>query len=229
MKLTNLLIDEFQDTSHMQWHNLRPLVANALAEDSDNLIIGDVKQAIYRRISGWCSMKYVIMATPFLRSRTSTIMSSRPSTVSAIPTPSCWAAWWRAGISPPAIPVLAEDVGGKALIYLLDRRRCVVDYDLHHSRRVGQAGGGRLRHGEQSESPEAPGAKPRYATADDITAFNSRFNYLCGQGAAAAEAIITARMCTQGRSRPLEECIVITSTASVSADACMAQRCAFLL
>ena len=48
MKLTNLLIDEFQDTSHMQWHNLRPLVANALAEDSDNLIIGDVKQAIYR-------------------------------------------------------------------------------------------------------------------------------------------------------------------------------------
>ena len=42
--------------------------------------------------------------------------------------------------------VLAEDVGGKALIYLLDSRRCVVDHDLHHRRRVGQAGGGRLRH-----------------------------------------------------------------------------------
>lgn len=48
MKLNNLLIDEFQDTSHMQWHNLRPLVANSLAEEHDNLIIGDEKQAIYR-------------------------------------------------------------------------------------------------------------------------------------------------------------------------------------
>lgn len=46
--LTNLLIDEFQDTSRMQWENLKPLVANSLAEDHDNLIIGDVKQAIYR-------------------------------------------------------------------------------------------------------------------------------------------------------------------------------------
>lgn len=48
MNLTNLLIDEFQDTSRMQWENLRPLVANSLAENHDNLIIGDVKQAIYR-------------------------------------------------------------------------------------------------------------------------------------------------------------------------------------
>ncbi len=48
MKLTNLLIDEFQDTSHLQWHNLKPLVANSLAEGHDNLIIGDEKQAIYR-------------------------------------------------------------------------------------------------------------------------------------------------------------------------------------
>ncbi|MDE6196431.1 MAG: UvrD-helicase domain-containing protein [Muribaculaceae bacterium] len=48
MKLTNLLIDEFQDTSHLQWHNLRPLVGNSLAEGHDNLIIGDEKQAIYR-------------------------------------------------------------------------------------------------------------------------------------------------------------------------------------
>ena len=48
MKLETLLIDEFQDTSHLQWHNLRPLVANSLAEGHDNLIIGDEKQAIYR-------------------------------------------------------------------------------------------------------------------------------------------------------------------------------------
>lgn len=46
--LRHFLIDEFQDTSHMQWHNLRPLVADSLASDNDNLIIGDEKQAIYR-------------------------------------------------------------------------------------------------------------------------------------------------------------------------------------
>lgn len=48
MKLDSLLIDEFQDTSHLQWHNLRPLVANSIAEGHDCLIIGDEKQAIYR-------------------------------------------------------------------------------------------------------------------------------------------------------------------------------------
>lgn len=48
MKLDSLLIDEFQDTSHLQWHNLRPLVANSIAEGHDSLIIGDEKQAIFR-------------------------------------------------------------------------------------------------------------------------------------------------------------------------------------
>ena len=48
MRLTNLLIDEFQDTSHLQWKNLRPLVGNSIAEGHDSLIIGDEKQAIYR-------------------------------------------------------------------------------------------------------------------------------------------------------------------------------------
>lgn len=47
-KLTNLLIDEFQDTSGVQWHNLKPLVKNSLSYGFDNLIIGDEKQAIYR-------------------------------------------------------------------------------------------------------------------------------------------------------------------------------------
>lgn len=46
--LHNFLIDEFQDTSHMQWDNLRPLVADSIAEGNDSLIIGDEKQAIYR-------------------------------------------------------------------------------------------------------------------------------------------------------------------------------------
>lgn len=48
LELRHLLIDEFQDTSRMQWENLRPLVGNSLGNGNDSLIIGDVKQAIYR-------------------------------------------------------------------------------------------------------------------------------------------------------------------------------------
>lgn len=44
----HFLIDEFQDTSRMQWDNLRPLVGEGLAEGNDSLIIGDEKQCIYR-------------------------------------------------------------------------------------------------------------------------------------------------------------------------------------
>lgn len=42
------MIDEFQDTSGMQWGNFKPLVSNALSEQYQNLIVGDVKQSIYR-------------------------------------------------------------------------------------------------------------------------------------------------------------------------------------
>jgi ATP-dependent exoDNAse (exonuclease V) beta subunit len=48
VNLHNFLIDEFQDTSRMQWSNLKELVYNSLGEDHDSLIIGDEKQAIYR-------------------------------------------------------------------------------------------------------------------------------------------------------------------------------------
>lgn len=48
VRLHHFLIDEFQDTSTMQWENLKPLVANSVSERHDNLIIGDVKQSIYR-------------------------------------------------------------------------------------------------------------------------------------------------------------------------------------
>lgn len=46
--LSHFLIDEFQDTSALQWKNLIPLVENGLAEGNDSLIIGDEKQSIYR-------------------------------------------------------------------------------------------------------------------------------------------------------------------------------------
>ncbi|GAB2940002.1 UvrD-helicase domain-containing protein [Hymenobacter coalescens] len=44
----HLLIDEFQDTSELQWNNLLPLVENAVANGNLSLAVGDAKQAIYR-------------------------------------------------------------------------------------------------------------------------------------------------------------------------------------
>jgi ATP-dependent exoDNAse (exonuclease V) beta subunit len=43
-----VLIDEFQDTSVLQWRNLLPLVENSQLKVEDSLIVGDGKQAIYR-------------------------------------------------------------------------------------------------------------------------------------------------------------------------------------
>ncbi len=47
-KYEHYLLDEFQDTSVLQWNNLLPLVENSLAENHYNLIVGDAKQSIYR-------------------------------------------------------------------------------------------------------------------------------------------------------------------------------------
>lgn len=44
----NYLIDEFQDTSSMQWKNFLPLLTNSLDQGYTSLVVGDVKQAIYR-------------------------------------------------------------------------------------------------------------------------------------------------------------------------------------
>ena len=46
--INHFLIDEFQDTSRLQWENLRPLLHEGQASGSDSLIIGDEKQCIYR-------------------------------------------------------------------------------------------------------------------------------------------------------------------------------------
>ena len=42
------MIDEFQDTSRMQYANFLPLLENSLASGKDCLIVGDAKQSIYR-------------------------------------------------------------------------------------------------------------------------------------------------------------------------------------
>ncbi len=47
-KYSNYLIDEFQDTSVVQWQNLLPLLENSLAGNFFNMLVGDGKQAIYR-------------------------------------------------------------------------------------------------------------------------------------------------------------------------------------
>jgi ATP-dependent exoDNAse (exonuclease V) beta subunit len=53
-RIDHYMIDEFQDTSDMQWRNFKPLVAESLAHRHRNLIVGDVKQSIYRfRNSNW--------------------------------------------------------------------------------------------------------------------------------------------------------------------------------
>ncbi|HEX7410746.1 MAG TPA: UvrD-helicase domain-containing protein, partial [Bacteroidales bacterium] len=52
-KFHHYLIDEFQDTSRLQWMNLLPLLENSLASGYFNMIVGDGKQAIYRWRSGY--------------------------------------------------------------------------------------------------------------------------------------------------------------------------------
>ena len=50
--IRHVMIDEFQDTSRLQWKNFRMLLIEGLSQGADSLIVGDVKQAIYRWRSG---------------------------------------------------------------------------------------------------------------------------------------------------------------------------------
>ena len=52
--IDHFLLDEFQDFSRMQWANFKPLLEQSLDNGDGNLIVGDVKQSIYRwRGSDW--------------------------------------------------------------------------------------------------------------------------------------------------------------------------------
>ncbi|MCR5180533.1 MAG: UvrD-helicase domain-containing protein [Bacteroidaceae bacterium] len=46
--LHHVMIDEFQDTSRLQWDNFRALLLESYSRGGHNLIVGDVKQSIYR-------------------------------------------------------------------------------------------------------------------------------------------------------------------------------------
>ena len=61
VRYENFLIDEFQDTSNIQWENFRPLLKESDANDHKNLIVGDVKQSIYRwRDSDWTLLDHKV-------------------------------------------------------------------------------------------------------------------------------------------------------------------------
>ena len=52
-QLEHVMIDEFQDTSSVQWQNFKVLLQECMSHvDTENLIVGDVKQSIYRWRSG---------------------------------------------------------------------------------------------------------------------------------------------------------------------------------
>ncbi len=51
-RFSHFLIDEFQDTSLLQWQALLPLIDNALSTGGSALLVGDAKQAIYRWRNG---------------------------------------------------------------------------------------------------------------------------------------------------------------------------------
>lgn len=51
--LQHIMIDEFQDTSTVQWQNFKVLLQECMShKDAHNIIVGDVKQSIYRWRSG---------------------------------------------------------------------------------------------------------------------------------------------------------------------------------
>lgn len=51
-RFKHFLLDEFQDTSHLQWLNMVPLIHESLGNNYQNLIVGDPKQSIYRFKNG---------------------------------------------------------------------------------------------------------------------------------------------------------------------------------
>lgn len=48
----HFMIDEFQDTSRLQWENFKPLIGESVAHGFESMLVGDVKQSIYRWRNG---------------------------------------------------------------------------------------------------------------------------------------------------------------------------------
>ena len=72
-KFSHFFIDEFQDTSKMQWENLKPLIENSLSSDNSSLTLaGDPKQSIYRWRGGDVDefMNLLVNESPFYCKKT---------------------------------------------------------------------------------------------------------------------------------------------------------------
>ena len=66
----HFLIDEFQDTSQIQWNNLFPLIEESLSKGGSLFVVGDTKQSIYGfRDADWKIMKRLTESNPFPSAR----------------------------------------------------------------------------------------------------------------------------------------------------------------
>ena len=70
------LVDEFQDTSVMQFHNLIPLFTNSLSQGHFNMLVGDAKQAIYRFRGGEVE-QFVVLPEIYKADTNPTVASSQ--------------------------------------------------------------------------------------------------------------------------------------------------------
>ena len=67
IRYNHIMLDEFQDTSVLQWENFKPLLQEILANGGTAFIVGDIKQSIYRWRNGdWTIMKNLGPNTPYL-------------------------------------------------------------------------------------------------------------------------------------------------------------------
>jgi ATP-dependent helicase/nuclease subunit A len=69
-RIYHFLIDEFQDTSPVQWKNLFPLIENSLSQGGSLFLVGDTKQSIYGfRNADYTIMKELERSNPFPSAR----------------------------------------------------------------------------------------------------------------------------------------------------------------
>ncbi len=67
IRYNHIMLDEFQDTSVLQWDNFKPLLQEILANGGTVFIVGDIKQSIYRWRNGdWRIMHCLGPQTPYL-------------------------------------------------------------------------------------------------------------------------------------------------------------------